>query len=319
MLFPPARGSRVPWGALGRDVRAALELKFGAPVTRAVTQFEGFSPAVAAVVAFENGAKAFVKAVNRLANPDSPGIYRAELKIAEQLPSAPWAPKLLWSYDGGDWVALAFEHVAGRTPTLPWKRAELDRVFVAPADLARDSTPTLVDAGQLAARHGPSFSCWRDLVEHGDPDIRDLALVEPWAARHVERLAVLEAGWEEATAGTTLVHGDVRADNVLLTADSVVLVDWASAAVGASWVDLTLFLPSVAMQGGPPPHELFSGHPLGSSAPADGVTSMLCALTGYFLCRSLQPAPPGLPTLRAFQRGQGLTAAAWLRARTGWR
>jgi aminoglycoside phosphotransferase len=316
--FPPARGSRVPWEALGQDVLAALEVEFGAPVAHAETQFEGFSPAVAAVVEFDNGTKAFVKAVNRQANPDSPGIYRTEVIIAEQLPSASWAPKLLWSYDDGEWVALAFEHVEGHTPAMPWRRVELDRVLLLLADLARDSTPTGVEAGALAARHGAAFSSWRDLVEHGHPDIGDLARVEPWAATHVERLAVLEAGWEKAAEGSTLVHGDVRADNVLLTDDGVMLVDWASAAVGASWVDLALFLPSVAMQGGPASGELFAIHPLGSTAPADGVTAVLCAFTGYLLCRSLQPAPPGLPTVRAFQRGQGLMAAAWLRERTGW-
>ncbi len=30
------------------------------------------------------------------------------------------------------------------------------------------------------------------------------------------------------------------------------------------------------------------------------------------------PDPPGLPTLRAFQLGQGLVALDWLRRRTGW-
>jgi hypothetical protein len=54
-------------------------------------------------------------------------------------------------------------------------------------------------------------------------------------------------------------------------------------------------------------------------APRDEVTAVLCALTGFFLVGSLQPAPPGLPTLRAFQRGQATEAVAWLRERTGWR
>ncbi len=317
--FPPARGSRASWETLGRDVRVALEREFGAPIVRASTQADGFSPAVAAVVVFDNGAKAFVKAVNREANPDSPGIYRTEARIAGQLPPAPWAPRLLWCYDDGDWVALAFEYIEGRTPTLPWQRAQLDRVLVALADLARAATPTTVDAGELAIRHGAAFSAWRRMVGNGEPDEMDLARIEPWAARHVDQLAVLEAGWEDAVRGSTLVHGDFRADNVLLTTSGVVIVDWASAAVGACWVDLVFFLPSVAMQGGPSPEGLFSGHPLGVVAPADAVTSVLCALTGYFLCSSLRPAPPGLPTLRAFQRGQGLTAAAWLRERTAWR
>ncbi|MFI7404394.1 aminoglycoside phosphotransferase family protein, partial [Streptomyces sp. NPDC049541] len=41
----------------------------------------------------------------------------------------------------------------------------------------------------------------------------------------------------------------------------------------------------------------------------------LAALAGYFVAHALQPPPPGLPTLRAFQRAQGDTALAWLRRR----
>jgi hypothetical protein len=36
----------------------------------------------------------------------------------------------------------------------------------------------------------------------------------------------LEAGWSQAAAGTTLLHGDLRADNLLLTPGRVMLVDW---------------------------------------------------------------------------------------------
>jgi hypothetical protein len=77
-------------------------------------------------------------------------------------------------------------------------------------------------------------------------------------------------------------------------------------------------LPSVAMQGGPPPEEVFTTHPLGALAPNDAATAVLCAIAGYFLWHSLHSPPPGLPTLRQFQLGQGRAAAAWLRERTGW-
>ncbi len=46
--------------------------------------------------------------------------------------------------------------------------------------------------------------------------------------------------------------------------------------------------------------------------------SACIALTGYFLHRSRQPSPPGLPTVRAFQYAQGEASLAWLRLRTGW-
>ena len=42
---------------------------------------------------------------------------------------------------------------------------------------------------------------------------------------------------EAATAGSTLLHNDVRADNVLITADKVVFVDWPAACTGAPWFE----------------------------------------------------------------------------------
>jgi RIO-like serine/threonine protein kinase len=39
----------------------------------------------------------------------------------------------------------------------------------------------------------------------------------------------VEATWAGHAAGTTLLHADIRADNVLLTGGGVVVVDWPHA------------------------------------------------------------------------------------------
>jgi hypothetical protein len=44
---------------------------------------------------------------------------------------------------------------------------------------------------------------------------------------------------------------------------------------------------------------------------------VLAALAGFFLQRTTLPPPPGLSTLREFQRGQGIEALAWLRRSLG--
>jgi hypothetical protein len=40
-------------------------------------------------------------------------------------------------------------------------------------------------------------------------------------------------------------------------------------------------------------------------------------VAGFFTRQALLPPPPGLPTLRAFQRAQGEVARAWLARRAG--
>jgi hypothetical protein len=152
------------------------------------------------------------------------------------------------------------------------------------------------------------------------PDvIRREALVDrldPWSRRHLDALVALEADWPDATTGDAFVHGDERTDNVVLTSDGGVVVDWPSAGVGPPWLDLVGMLPSFHLDGAPPPADVFAAHPVGRAAPPDRVDCFVAALCGYFTRQSLLPPPPGLPTVRSFQAAQGVVMRAWLADRT---
>ncbi|MFD8691185.1 aminoglycoside phosphotransferase family protein [Streptomyces sp. NPDC059651] len=311
---PPAEGVRHQWADLPPTVRSAVEEILGAPVTEARSQSGGFSPGVAARVRTADGRRAFVKAVSAAANPGSPDLHRAEARNTAALPSHAPVPRLLGSYDDGTCVALVLEDIDGRQPRVPWEPAELDRVLGAVAALSRTLTPAPIDAPPVARREASMFTGWRALHAAGDT-----ARLDPWAARHLGTLAELESGWAAAATGDSLVHADLRADNILLTEDRVVFVDWPHAMRAAPWFELLAMLPCVAAQGGPDPEALFTAHPLGRDADPAGVTAVLAALAGYFVSHSLRPDPPGLPTVRAFQAAQGAAALDWLRRRTGLR
>ena len=309
MAFPPAQGARVPWGAVPESVRTAVESDLGSRVVEATTQPGGFSPGCAARLRLDDGRSVFVKAVGSEPNPDSPGFHRREAQVAAALPPETPAPKFLVAHDDGDWVALVFEDVEGHEPEMPWRRDELDRVLVALTDLSQALTPAPIDAPPLTERYSELFQGWR-LLQAEAPEGLD-----HWAAGRVGALAELEARWEEASTGETLLHADIRADNILLTDERVLFVDWPHVSLGAPWVDLLAFLPSVAMQGGPKPWELFDDHPLARDARNEDVDAVLAALSGFFVQRATLPPPPGLPTLREFQRAQGAESLAWLRRR----
>jgi thiamine kinase-like enzyme len=207
--------------------------------------------------------------------------------------------------------------VDGTHPALPWRPEELGRVLDMVAAMGPALTPAPPGIPAIADRLGDAFRGWRRLAAAAAAD-DDLAGLDPWAARHLDRLAGLEAAWPAAAAGPTLLQGDLRADNLLLTPTRVVAVDWPWACVGAAWVDLLLLLPSVTMQGGPDPEPTFAGHPAAAGADPEAVTATLAAWVGYLVGGAREPPPPGLPTLRAFQAGQGRVALDWLRDRTGW-
>ncbi|MGH3304063.1 MAG: aminoglycoside phosphotransferase family protein [Streptosporangiaceae bacterium] len=310
---PPAEGRRLPWQAIPGHLRDRVEDLLGARVLAAQTQPGGFSPGVAARLTLTGGGRAFVKAVGDL-NPDSPGIHRSEARIAAALPEGTPAPRLLGSVDTDGWVILLLEDIEGRMPAQPWRSDELVRVLDAMTGLAAALSPAPIEAPSAAVRFHSLGHGWRNLANaraEGDK----LADVSPWARDRVYDLAALESHWAGDVAGTTLAHGDVRADNILLTPSRVVFVDWPWACLAKPWFDLVALLPSVTLQGGQAPEEVLAAHPLADGADPDDVTTAVAALAGMWIYLGRRPDPPGIPTLRAFQRAHSAVALDWLAQR----
>ncbi len=316
--FTPASNRRLEWDALPESVRNAVETRLGSRVNKAITQSGGFSPGVAARLLLRDGRRCFVKAVCSDPNPDSPGMHRREARVAGALPATVPTPRFLFALDDGEWVTLAFEDADGRPPAMPWRKEELSMVLSTIGQMAVSLTPSPIRIATMAETHDDTFRGWRRLTAAVAAGEDDGAGLDSWTRHHLEQLAELETGWAVSAEGVTLVHSDLRADNMLITDDGVLVVDWPHAAIGAAWIDLIFFLPSVAMQRGPKPWEIFDAHPVGQDANPERVTAVVAAVAGFFLGQSRQPPPPGLPTLRRFQLEQGLPALEWLKRRTGW-
>lgn len=300
------------WDDLPAGVRAALEQRLGARVVAAATQPTGFSPGLAARLRLEDGRRVFLKAVHETANPDTPDIHRREARILAGLPAAVPAPRLLWTYDEGGWVALCLEDVDGRHPHEPWTEQDLSLVIAAISKMAADLTPAPFDPGFTAAEgFRRTINGWQAALQRGE------SRLDPWSARHLPRLAELEAQAPDACAGDTLLHFDTRADNLLMSGGRVYVLDWPWARTGAAWVDWVAMAPSVAMQGGPDPESFLRRFDLKGVA-SRNIDAVLSTIAGFLTVRALEPPPPGIPTVRAFQAAQGRVAVAWLRDRTGW-
>ena len=300
------------WEDLPAEIRASLEQKLGSRVVDATTQPHGFSPGLAARLRLDDGRRVFLKAVSESVNPDAPAMHRREARIVAALPPTAPVPRLLWSNDGGGWVALCFEDVGGRHPHEPWTEHDLDLVISAIKRMSRELTPSPIAVDETAAEALiGNINGWQVALRRGEDRL------DPWASMHLPMLADLEARAPGAAEGETLLHFDTRADNILIAGDRVYVVDWSSARSGAAWVDWVAMAPSVAMQGGPEPEAFLRRFEIGYVA-APEIDAVLCSLAGYFTVRALEPPPSGLPTLRAFQSAQGKVAVAWLRERTGW-
>lgn len=322
--IPQARGKRLEWDALPMHVAQTIDIALGDPIVETTTIHGGFSPGIACIARTFGGQEFFIKAACSVPNEQAPAFHRNEIRIASRFgPDVP-APKLIWSFDEGapGWVVLVFEVVHGYNPELPWRAVDVDLVIEALNQIAASLTPSPIPAeivGDMTQSGIMGAGCWARLKMRAEyPTSFDPpAPLDPWARRHLDALARLEEQ-TAVVAGNSLVHMDIRGDNLILTKDGVVVVDWPHAKVGAAWVDAVSFAPSLAMQGGPDPEELIARVDVARDADPEAVTAVVASLAGYFTYNGSLPPLDGLPGLREFQEGQGAVARRWLAQRTGW-
>jgi len=296
-----AVGVRLPFEKVPVGVKAWVGRVLGSSVASATTQQGGFSPGVAARLITTSGRRAFVKAVGSSLNPDTPRLFRNEIAVMQGLASLPYAPLLYDVYDDGDWVALLLEDIDGYLPPHPWHPHDAARVLDALAELTEALQPSpWPDAPVAAVRSQGFLSRWDDVIADG-------TAVPEWVAGREQELAELaRTGLAALAKGDGLAHWDLRADNLLMTEDRVVFIDWAHAAVAAPWADTVIL--HADMRGAVELPELPDD---------DGITGFLAGIAGGLWWGSDQPPPPGLPTLRPWQRDHALAHLDWLRERLG--
>lgn len=308
-LVPVGRTARrVEWSHLPPRVRGAVEERLGSPVIAADSRRSGFTPGFASVLTTEDGSRAFVKAASTKAQRMFAEAYREESRKLHALPVQAPAARLLWTLDVEDWFVLGLEHVEARQPHRPWTPADLDASLDAlevVADLLTPAPPALgLDPIERDFAAFPGY--WDDL-RASRPDLP-----------HLEDAARLAGRYREVVSGETLVHTDVRDDNILIRPDGgAVLCDWNFPCVGADWIDTLLLLIGPRGDGldveGP-----LATRRLTRDVPAESIDVVLALVTGYFLRQADEQVPPTSPHLRDHQRWQGEVCWAWLAERRGW-
>ena len=302
--------TRISWPQLPPSVRAGVERILGETVVTAQSQSGGFSPGSADRVVLASGRRAFVKAVSAETNATSPVLHRREAAVAKALPPGIPAPKFLGMYDDGAWVALVLADVAGRHPREPWQEFELMQVLDTLADIGALELDADVPLPRYEDSLRGAFMGWEKLQS------RPMAGISAWEGERLGLLAGLAKDGVEALAGDSLVHGDLRTDNILLTGGGPVLLDWPWAAVGAPWADaLSVLVNATTLDPEAGWDHVLSRHRVFANAEDAEITGVLAGWAGYFLDMSRRPAPPGIPTLRHFQARQADVITGWLRQR----
>lgn len=292
---------RLDWVHLPPAIRGVIEQRCGSSVVRADSQSAGFTPGFASVLTCADGGRHFVKAASVKAQRAFAESYRVEARKLRLLPPDLPAPRLRWLHDADDWVVLGIEYVDARAPYRPWEPGDLSAASLALVEVAEALTPAPLGLDRAVEEFATWPAYW-DTSDH--PRAADCrALAEQYAA---------------VVDGDTLVHTDVRDDNLLfLTDGSVALCDWNWPVVGAAWLD-SLFLLIGPRGDGLDVEAHIASHPLLAEVEAAHIDIVIALILGHFEISARQPVPRYSPFVRDAQAWQRDVLHDWLAERRGW-
>jgi hypothetical protein len=215
---------------------------------------------------------------------------RDEVVVYERV-QGPFMPRFL-GWEDGEEPLLVLEDVSpGASFPPPWDRSGVEAVLATLREVAeqRAELPLLEDS---------TLAGWPEIARDPEPFLSLGLVAEDWLERALPRL--LEAAEAAPLGGDSVVHGDVRSDNLCLRDGRAVLLDWNHACLGNPAFDVAMWLPSLALEGGP--------EPLGLSREAD---ELAVVLAGFFAAHAGLPPPEGAPRVRGFQLAQLEVALPW--------
>lgn len=273
------------------ELASAISRALGDEVTSWRPVSGGFSSAGLWVILTAAGKRHFVKA----ASNDATAEFLRHEMVAYHHIEAPFMPEVEAFIDDGERPFLIIEDLSGFHWPPPWSAEHVAAVLeVCDAIAATPPPPGLSDVVERTL----SEPYWLRIATQPEP-VRDLGVASAiWFDRAIPSL--IEAERSAVVSGEALVHADIRSDNVCI-GGQVKVVDWNWAFAGNPMLDPVSWLPSLFLEGGPPPWELLSGE-----------VGLVAKVAGFFLDHATLPRYPDVRAdIRDFQRAQGEVALQW--------
>ncbi len=300
--------ARAAWPELPSRLRSEIEQVVGDRVVAVTDIPVGFSPGLLARLDLQNEEPVFVKIASAAVNARTPLMHLREGEVLAALDSEVPAARLIGTIRHEDWAGIATVFEPGTPPDA--SEGSLAAAFSLCDALAASPIPSgLAPHSETLADDFLWFGL-RRLME------RDGHLPSDWANRRSAELLRSEGGLLPALDGGCLVHGDLRADNVLINpGGQPVAVDWPAASIGNPLFDVLTLVTSIAALSQQPVSQVPGLSLRLANAPADTVNTLLVGLYGHYLWASTLGHPPGIPGVRAYQGQLAAVLEEWLISR----
>jgi hypothetical protein len=271
-----------------------IERVVGSRPVRYEARGGGYSTADRFTVTLADGGRVFAKS----SDEESLAAWiRREHEVYAALQGHAFMPELVGFDDDGTRPVLVTEDLSDAEWVPRWDEARVQAVLDASAELA--AAPVPPNTRDVRETFADLWGRWQ-IVERDPAPFLSLGLRdERWLARTLPQL--LDAAERAPVAGGDVCHLDLRSDNMCFRGERLVLVDWNWTSLANSTADVAAWLPSLHVEGGPPPWEVLGG-----------VGEIAAWLAGVWAAVAGTPPPPTAPEVRAVQRAQLAVALDWV-------
>jgi len=274
----------------GPELAARIERLVGARVESYRRAEGGYTPALRLVCATAGGGRFFVKVGT---TPLTCQFVRREIRVYENL-RGDFMPRLVAAEDAESEPVLVIEDLSTRHWPPPWDERQIELTLAQVR--AMHDTPASLET--FEETHGALGAGWRAVAEDPSPFLA-LGMADAlWLEAALPTLVEFEEGC--TTAGASLTHCDLRSDNICLTRERAVFVDWNLACLSNPRLDLGFWLPSLAYESGVRPEKILPRAP-----------EVAARVSGFFAARAGLPGIADAPRVRHVQRRQLETALPW--------
>jgi hypothetical protein len=253
---------KLRWATLPPEVRRAAEELLGSRVRLGARVWGGYTPTPTYRLRLADGRRAFFKAVGPADHDFARAAHAREERVYRELADviAPWAPTFLGAFHHDAWMVILLEDLGPKSAP-PWTPGLARRVARALGDfhvstLGRSLPDFLPRPDRYLLTERRLWGWARD--EAALAPVAGLAgdrsaEATRWLEMAVPVLAQVSRGLADVGGALSLVHQDVRSDNLRWRDGRLRLVDWPHVAVGVAEDDAAAFAQSVTVEGGPSP------------------------------------------------------------------
>jgi len=201
---------------------------------------------------------------------------------------------IVWE-DDLDFPVLLLEDLSQAVWPPPWT---VDRVSRVIATLEQVRVTPVAALLPSAESYRESLSGWIRVAEDPKPFLSLHLASSSWLQTSLPVL--LDATRRARLHGSSLVHFDIRSDNICFEGARTLLVDWPNACCGNPSLDFVGWLPSLTLEGGSFHKKLTREE-----------VELLAMISGYWASRAGLPPPEGATSVRSIQLAQLRIALPW--------